>query len=121
MADLEFKTSRKRKDPLTFTVEGEDHIYSFTPPKTALMMLPMLDVIVAQGVGTEEAQGEAGLRMMKAQLDWLSAGLSEQDNDRLLARISDPEDDLDFETLVGEYIPELAKVTGGRPTTSRDD
>lgn len=102
MADLEFKVAKKRRDPITFTLEGKKHEYTFDPPKQADMVLPMLD-------------SDSDLDAAKAAFAWLDKGMSEEDRAHLTARLRDDSDDLDFEDL--EAIVEgLVERQSGRPT-----
>lgn len=114
MADLEFKVAKRRAKPITFTLgvepgekatEEGDHVYSFTPPKSAVMMMPVLDSDEVTDIG-----------MTRATFDWLSEGLSEEDSDRIMARLRDPKDDLDIDTLA-EVIQGLSEKVSGRPST----
>lgn len=99
---LAFKTAKRRKDPIPFDLDGEE--YTFTPPKNAMMVLPMI----------EENSGDA--EALRGMFDWLGAGLSQEEADRILERLKDPQDDLDFDT-VAEVIEGLMEEIGGRPTT----
>lgn len=103
MADLSFKVAKRRTDAITFDLEGDKHEYSFVPPKQADMVLPMLDA-------------ENDLMAAKAAFEWLDNGMSEEDRAHLAARLRDPKDDLDIDT-VEEVVTALVEKTGGRPTT----
>ena len=102
VADLSFKVAKRRTDTITFELEGDDHVYSFAPPKQAAMVLPMLD-----------ADGD--MEAARAAFAWLDKGLSEEDQTRISTRLRDPEDDLDIPVLE-EIIEGLVEATGGRPT-----
>ena len=129
MADLEFTVGKRRTKPITFHLGGErlvsvaveedeeagieakpevraedDHEYSFKPPKTALMLMPILD-----------GSDEGGMGMTKATLNWLGEGLTEDENQRILKRLKDPKDDLDLEHLT-DVIKALSERVAGRPT-----
>ena len=105
MADsLQFKTAARRAEPIEFVLD--DEAYTFIPPKTALMLMP----------GVFASGADAGMAMTRATFDWLSAGLPEDQNDRLIARLRDPEDDFDIDNLT-EIISALTEQTTGRPTT----
>jgi hypothetical protein len=104
MSDLTFKVAKRRNDPITFQVEGEDYEYSFTPPKTAEMVLPMMEA------------GENGLMATKAAFEWLDTGLSEDDQKHLEARLRDPKDDMDVSALE-DIVVGLVEAVGARPTT----
>lgn len=106
MADLEFTVAKRRREAVTFKL-GDDHVYTFTPPKSAVMMMPLIN--------PEEGE-DTGLAITKSTFDWLGDGLSEEDNQRIQARLKDPEDDLDVDTL-SEVVAGLSEKVGGRPTT----
>lgn len=107
MADLEFAVARRRRKKITFTLEGDEHVYEFNPPKQAKMFMPFLD---------ENGDGISGeMGMVKALFDWLGAGLSEEDNARILARLRDEDDDLDFDSL-SEVVMKLTEKITARPT-----
>lgn len=101
--DIAFRVAKRRKDPITFTLEGNKHIYTFTPPKQATMVLPMLD--------SEDELGAA-----KAAFSWLDLGLSQEDQDHIIARLKDDEDELDTDTIE-EVVTGLVERVSARPTT----
>lgn len=104
----DFKVARRRGEPIPFTLEGDDTIYQFTPPKQASMLFGVMDA--------EEA-GEGGdMIQVKVTFDWLGEGLSEEHNDKLISRLRDPKDDLDMDAL-GDVITWLMEEGTGRPTT----
>lgn len=133
MADLEFEVAKRRTKPITFSLGGgnalltpaveadeeagvegqaevrgaDDHEYSFVPPKSALMLMPVID----------GSAGGDGLAVTKATFDWLGDGLSLEDQKRINDRLKDGKDDLDIDT-VSEVIKALSeRASGGRPTT----
>jgi hypothetical protein len=130
MADLEFDVAVRRSEPITFTLGGsnvllkpevpakaddpgkpekrgkDDHVYNFDPPKSAVMLMPVL----------EQGDGNGGVAMTKSTFDWLGQGLSQEDNDRILNRLKDPKDDLDIDTL-STVIEALSSRVAARPTT----
>lgn len=103
MADLSFKVAKRRKDAVTFDLEGSTRTYSFTPPKQADMVLPMLDA-------------DNDLDAAKAAFAWLDNGLSEEDREHISSRLKDPDDDLDIGTIE-EVVSDLVEFVSGRPTT----
>jgi hypothetical protein len=103
VTDLSFKVAPRRKDAITFDLEGNPHVYTFTPPKQADMVLPMLDA-------------ENDLSAAKAAFEWLDDGLSEEDREHIAARLRDKNDDLDIDTIE-EVVTALVEKAGGRPTT----
>lgn len=108
MADIEFEVAKKRRQPLTFTLEGEDYEYTFTPPKAAVMMLPIME--------KQDNDAMTGIALTRATFDWLGAGLSEEDNERIINRLKDPKDDLDSDDL-GNLVQKISEKVGSRPTT----
>lgn len=104
MADaLSFTTAKRAREAIPFTLDGEE--YQFTPPKDSIMVMPLLD------------GGDAETGAMRGLFDWLGAGLPQEQTDRIITRLKDPEDDLDIDTLT-EVIKGLQEaVSGGRPTT----
>ena len=103
MADLSFKVAARRVDPITFDLGGDDHEYSFVPPKQADMVIPMLGA-------------DSDLVAAKAAFEWLDSGLSTEDQDRISARLKDPKDDLDIDTIE-EVVTKLVEQVSARPTT----
>lgn len=133
MADLEFDVAKRRTKPITFRLGGDsmlihsategfgqegdedyqaaepevrgpdDREYVFNPPKSAVMVLAIVD---------DESDNAA----LKGTFDWMGAGLSEEDNDRIIARLRDPKDDLDINTLT-DIVQRLNEKIAGRPTT----
>lgn len=95
---LVFDTAKKRvaKEPIEFTLDGETFV--FTPPKTAALAL-----------------AESNTEQLRAQLNWLSAGLSDEQSEKLHDRLmdfGDPLEAVDLVKIVGALIEEMA----GRPT-----
>jgi len=103
VSDLAFKVAARRTEPITFSFEDDPHEYSFVPPKTASMVLPMLD-----------ADSDVGAA--KAAFDWLDDGLSEEDQKRIADRLRDPKDNLDIPS-VEEVVEALVERVSARPTT----
>ena len=102
MSDISFKVAKRRKEVITFDLEGSDHQYEFTPPKQADMVLPMLDA-------------DSDLMAAKAAFEWLDNGLSEADQKHISDRLKDKEDDLDIDTIE-EIVTSLVEHVSGRPT-----
>jgi hypothetical protein len=103
VSDLSFKARKRDRSPVSFDIEGDKHTYEFKPPKTAKMVVPMLD-------------SDNDLDAAKAFFGWLDEGLSEEDREHLLARLRDDEDDLDFEDLE-DIVEGIVEEVSGRPTT----
>lgn len=87
----------------------DDRVYKFNPPKSAVMLMPILEV--DNGNGT----GNVGVDMTKATFEWLGQGLSEEDRNRVINRLRDPKDDLDVEHL-SNVVQGLSARVAGRPT-----
>jgi len=104
-----FTTAKKRRDPLEFTLDEDtpkERTLRFVPQKVSGMVMDLFD-------DDDESKPPA-----KAAMDWLSDGLSEEDNDYLIARLKDPEDDFDFPDL-GRIVKWLVGEVTGRPTGPR--
>jgi hypothetical protein len=108
MPNKQFTTAKRRTKPIVFDLDGDT--YHFTAPKTAGMVLTVID------------NGEAGDAnspfAAKATLDWLSQGLPDEENARLIERLRDPKDDFDFPDL-GPIIEYLVEQATGNPTPPR--
>ena len=104
MANKQFTTAKRRTKPVEFDLD--EHTYHFTPPKTAGMVLD----VITDGAGDVNSPAAA-----KAALDWLSNGLPEEENARLISRLRDPDDDFDFPDL-GPIIEFLVEEATGNPT-----
>ena len=102
MTTKAFKTKAKHGQVLDFKLD--DDLFNFTPPKFAITLLAVVNA------GTEDP-----IAQVRAILNWLSDGLPEEQNARLIARLTDPEDDLDFPDLEGVFEYLMEQVTG-RPT-----
>lgn len=81
-------TSKKGRNARTieFTL-GNDHVYKFSTPKKAGMLLGIAD------------SNDEPTKQMKVMLDWLDAGLGEKQSAHLRDRLLDPADDLDWDDL----------------------
>jgi hypothetical protein len=101
--DLSFKVAARDSSTITFDLEGDKHVYSFEPPKQALMVLPAIN-------------GGSDLAAAKAAFDWLDEGLSEEDQKHMRDRLMDKEDNLDIDS-VEEVVGALVEYISGRPTT----
>ena len=97
----EFTTAKRRNAAIEFTLDGVT--YSFTPPKQAALILDVLD-----GADSEVEQA-------RALYDWLGDGLGEEQANALVARLRDPDDDLDWVQLF-EIAQWLQEEATGRPT-----
>lgn len=101
---LAYATAKRKDKPIEFSIDGED--YTFTPPKTASMVMPVIEQDDADGME---------IMAVKVQFDWLEQGLPEDQAQRLKDRLKDPKDD--FDTKDAEKILEwIMKQVNGRPT-----
>jgi hypothetical protein len=103
MADLKFGVAKRRTEPVTFELEGSDHVFTFTPPKQAGMVLPMFEAVT----DIDEA---------RPAFEWLDEGLTEEDRAIIYGRLKDKGDDLDIDTI-GEVVSGLVEYVSNRPTT----
>jgi hypothetical protein len=110
MADnkLEFTTTARKREMVEFALDGDD--YHFTPPKVSGLLLDM--------VATDADDPAAGLTVARTMLDWLSEGLPEEENARLVGRLRDPKDHLEFDDLQ-PVISVLVERAADRPTLPR--
>lgn len=95
---LEFTTAAKRRDPITFTLDGTE--FTFQPAKTARVILGFID--------DEEGAGATAL------FDWLGTGLGEDQEKVLFDRLRDDNDDFDTNDLM-EIAKDLLGAVSGRP------
>jgi hypothetical protein len=96
-----YTTPERKRKVVDFELDGRT--IQFTAHKTSTMLLGFMG-------GDTAAVG--------ATLNWLSDGLSEEDNDWIVGRLQDPEDDLDFDTLQ-LILEDLIADVMGRPTKPR--
>lgn len=108
---LTFTTPTRDAEPIPFELDGEE--YEFTPHKIAGMMLPVIDPEAA-GVNGEGASQTVGQR----QWDWFKRGLPEDQYARIVARLQDPKDDLDYKHVT-DISNALMRKASGRPTKRR--
>lgn len=100
MPNLTFKSAKKRAaaEPIEFTLDGE--VFVFTPPKRTALFL---------------AADESSSEQLRVQLNWLSAGLPEDQAERIKSRLMDFDDPLEIGT-VHQVIQALFEEAAGRPT-----
>lgn len=111
MADLTFDIAPRRKEPITFDLKNdpnetpgsETYLYTFIPPKTAVLMLPLINT-------------EGDFAAMRGTIDWFKAGLSTADWEHLDARMSSDDDGFDIENLT-DVVRGLNEKISSRPTT----
>lgn len=108
---LTFTTDKRDAKPIPFELDGEE--YTFTPHKIAGMMLPVIDPEAA-GVNGDGAAQTVGQR----QWDWFRKGLGDDQYGRIIARLKDPDDDLDYPDVT-KMSNALMRAASGRPTKRR--
>lgn len=91
-----FTTSAKARTAIDFEIDEVP--FKFTPPKSAAMIMPVLD-----GGGDD-------MSFIRAGLDWIKEGLEDDKYALLVDRLKDPKDDYDieeFQDLI-EWLVEMA-------------
>lgn len=105
-----FTPKARKVKPIAFQIDnaqtGTDDEYTFTPPKLAEGMLPVLE-------GDGDGEG-----MTTAVWQWLRNGLGDDQYAHLRGRLTDPDDHLDVEQ-VAEITQWLVGEATGRPTGKR--
>jgi hypothetical protein len=100
-----FTTSEKPPKPsIQFAID--DREMTFTPPGWA----PLLLAVPEQGLGG----------LTRIYLDWLGAGLSDEDGNWILDRLMDPEDEFDLVDIQEVIFGVMEEVTG-RPIVLPSD
>lgn len=108
MADLTFDIAPKRREPFTFAIPGDEYEYTFTPPKNAILMLPLMN-----GGGDD---GDTGV--MKGAVDWIKAGLhADGEWKRIEDRLRNPDDEFDTDPGLTTLVRKLNEFISARPTT----
>jgi hypothetical protein len=100
-----FETAKRRLPDYQIEFELDGDKYHFTPPKTTGIWLATFD-----------SQRE----QVKAQLDWLGAGLEPDEAERILERLKDPDDDFDLVQAL-EVTAWLTEEITARPTGPSPD
>lgn len=100
----EFTTAARNPQVIEFSLDGE--VFTFTPPKMAIMIMPML-------VPTNSGDAD----QFRATMEWLDMGLPEPQQERIAARLKDPADPFDVEPDLGNIIKYLMEQITARPTS----
>jgi hypothetical protein len=96
-----YQTPPKNRKPIEYDID--DRTIVWVPQKVAAM----LDL-------DDSSDASAG----RQAVDWFAGGLTDDDNEWLMARLRDPEDDFDIDDL-GAIIKEFVGKVSKRPTGSR--
>ena len=118
---------RRNDEPIAFDLGGE--VYHFAPPKESaeMMALRTMDIeAIANGMrlgddGIDPTNPDhldivsASVNYQKHQYDWLEAGLSAEEAQRIEERLRDQQDGLTPAHL-DEAMSKLQEVIAGRPT-----
>lgn len=106
----EFTTNERPRQVTEFDVDGEHYV--FTAPKRAGLIMSVVTTVGIDGKGSTESDSVRDL------LNWLGEGLPEDQADRLLNRLKDPDDDFDLENI-NEIARYLLGQSSNRPTRRR--
>jgi hypothetical protein len=104
-----FTTKPREVTPIEFELDGD--IYTFTPPKRSELVM---SVITSVGLTRPLTEGES----LRDLLNWFSEGLGEEQNEKITARLADPEDDFDLPEVTA-MARWLVGETSNRPTKRR--
>jgi hypothetical protein len=106
----EFTTTGRPRQVIEFDLDGEH--YTFTAPKRAGLIMSVVATVGIDGKGSTESDSVRDL------LNWVGEGLPDDQGERLMARLQDPEDDFDLENI-NEIARYLLGQTSNRPTRRR--
>jgi hypothetical protein len=106
MSKLVFESAVNRDAGKAVPFDLDGATYHFTAPKRLGMFL--------------SAHQDNSDKQIVAQLEWLDAGLPEEEAAVLRKRMRDPNDTLDVVVLL-EIVGALMEATAGRPTTPSPD
>ena len=107
----EFQTATRRERVIEFMVDAD--VFHFNPPKRIALVLDSIGL----RDGSDPDNVDPRLAPVKSMFDWLGQGLPQEESDRLIERMRDPEDDLDIDD-VAEIVKWLMEQVAGRPTSS---
>lgn len=102
------QVKRSRIKAISFTIDGE--AFSFKPPKTAALVLPILSI------NFDDLEDPKNLTAIKERYDWLSAGLSDEQAARVEEKLRDPKDDFDLDDLNAVIDGLVTAAAARRPT-----
>ena len=105
----EFTTKERERTPIEFVLDGET--FKFTPPKRSGLII---SVVSKTGLDGRASDADS----VRDLLNWIGDGLSDEQAERLLERLRDPDDDFDLEN-VNEIARYLLGQSSNRPTRRR--
>lgn len=108
---LEFTSKPRNTQPIPFTLDGDE--YQFTPQKVASTVLPMMDPEAVGGLNGDYRQ-----RMSQASWQWFKDGLPPDQYQRIIDKLKDPADPLDYPDVTAVTNALISEVSG-RPTRRR--
>jgi hypothetical protein len=104
-----FETKAREKQVIEFELDGES--FRFTPPKRAGLIMSVVGTI---GLDTTSSDTDS----VRDLLNWVGEGLSEEQGQRFVDRLKDPDDDFDLEQM-NEIARYLLGQSSNRPTRRR--
>lgn len=104
-----YTTPERQRETVIFPLDGRD--IEFTAPKVAPMMLDLANLDLTN-------PDAAGLASMQSLLDWLGAGMSDEDGQWIIDRLHDVDDDFDIDDAL-QVANRLLEASTGRPTRPR--
>lgn len=112
MADITISAEPRK----TFTVDLVGKTYTIRAPKgsAAIALASRANMTSKRGKGGDAAEIEGMLSMLR---DWSRAAFGVKVAEEVLARLDDPEDDLDFQHL-SDLMAKVSEASTGNPTTS---
>lgn len=105
----EFQTKEREKQTITFSLDGES--FTFTPPKRAELIM---SVVSENGLDRRSTDTDS----VRDLLNWLGEGLGDEQAEKVLGRLRDPDDDFDLDQI-NEIARYLVGQTSNRPTRRR--
>jgi hypothetical protein len=105
----DFITKQRERTIIEFTLDGEP--FSFTPPKKAQLIMSAITTI---GLDKASTDGDS----VRDLLNWLGEGLGDEQAERVLGRLRDPDDDFDLDA-VNDIARHLLGQSSNRPTRRR--
>jgi hypothetical protein len=101
----DYKSKPRERKVVEFNLD--DRKIVFTAPKDSSLVLPLVT-----------GSGNAEIAQVQVMFNWLSEGLSEEDNDHIISRLQDSDDDFDL-PLLQEIVEDLIAEVVDRPTKPR--